>query len=111
MSNLIVEKFEESGMSVSEFARRADLKYSTAHDIATGKANPENIGAGAFIRIAQVFGTTSDALSSAMFDFVEEKEDKDTSADDEELLSIFHRMDDGQQTALLAVAYAIVEGR
>ena len=65
MSNPVVQLFNDSGMSIREFATKADLKYSTAHDIVTGKANIENIGAGAFVRIARVFNTTADALISA----------------------------------------------
>lgn len=36
---------------------------------------------------------------------------QDADDDDIELLNLFHKMTDSQQAALLAVAYAIVDGR
>ena len=97
MCNPIVGLFEESGMSVREFATRADLKYSTAHDIVTGKANPENIGAGAFVRIAKTLGTTADALYSGI---------EETPADEgeTELVDLYYSMDAHGREQLLVFA-------
>jgi transcriptional regulator with XRE-family HTH domain len=101
MRNAIVELFEESGMSVREFATAADLKYSTAHDIVTGKANWENIGAGAFIRIAHVFNTTADALFDGM-----ENDLASLTASERELVSLYRNMQPEQKTLLMDNARA-----
>ena len=66
MGTVISELFDESGMSVQAFADKAGLKYGTAYDIARGISKVENIGAGAFVRIAHVFGKTADELFSDM---------------------------------------------
>jgi len=99
MGNPIMRLFEESGMSVQEFASAADLKYSTAYDIVHGKANMENIGAGAFVRIARVFNTTADALLSSA--------DVDSDGlwpDERELLSLYRKMEQSEQSLLIEVA-------
>ena len=98
MKNVIVDLFDRSGMSIREFATAADLKYSTAHDIVTGKANIENIGAGAFVRIARVFGTTADALISGM-----ERRQMPTDAE-QHLLALFRSMDVNGRAALMEQA-------
>ena len=98
MENLITKLFDESGMSIREFATRADLKYSTAHDIVTGKANPENIGASAFIRIAKVFGTTADALISGVIETPYE------NPDERELLQIFQQLNPYGREQLMTFA-------
>ena len=98
MDNTIVKLFCDSGMSIREFATRADLKYSTAHDIVTGKANPENIGAGAFVRIAKVLGTTADALAFGVIG------DDEKSPEESELLDLFRSMNAHGREQLMVFA-------
>ena len=107
MSNIVVEMFDASGMTIAEFARRADLKYSTAHDIVTGKANIENVGIGAFVRIARVFNTTADAL---MDDICKEEVDEaETLTDDErELLHAMRSMSTEGQRQLMIYARGLL---
>ena len=93
MRNAIVKLFEESGMSIKEFASKADLKYSTAHDIVTGKANIENIGAGAFVRIARVFNTTADALLGSA--------ELSLTPDEEELINVYRQMEPWERELVL----------
>ena len=83
------------------------IKYNTARDIVNGTTNIENIGAGTFVRIAHAFNMTADEL----IDEVDAYGESIPNDEDHELLSLFHKMDDGQRAALLAVAYAIVDGR
>ena len=96
MENAIVRLFGDSGVSIREFADRAGLKYSTAHDIVTGKAKMENIGAGAFVRIAGVLNTTADALMSG----VDDSDDMEA-----ELLALFRSMDENGRERLIEQAY------
>ena len=81
MDNLIVAMFNDSGMSIQEFANRAELKYSTAHDIVKGKTNVDNIGAGAFVRIAHALGTTADALAGCSVTYSVVSFDSDEKAE------------------------------
>lgn len=87
MNNPVVELFNESGMTIREFSEKAGLKYGTARDIVKGVANIENVGAGAFVRIAKTLGTTADALMGATKDSV-----LPLSPAELELLSLFRRM-------------------
>lgn len=103
MENTIIKLFKESGMSVREFATKADLKYSTAHDIVTGKANIENVGAGAFVRIAHVLGTTADALLGAEVDR-KEKPSALLTASEKMLLSLYRSMDPVGRASLIEQA-------
>ena len=100
MENLIIKLFNESGMSIKEFATRADLKYSTAHDIVSGKANIENIGAGAFVRIAHVLNTTADALIGGQSPVDDDVELPDES----ELIALFRSMNARGREQLMVFA-------
>ena len=105
MDNLIVKMFDESGMSIQEFANRAGLKYTTAHDIVTGKANPENIGTRTFKKIANVFNTTMDALSANMVDESQPPAQPPALTPDEErLLELFRSMDKSDRAVLFQTA-------
>ena len=86
MGTVISELFEESGMSVQAFADKAGLKYGTAYDIAKGVSKVENIGAGAFVRIAHVFGKTADELLS---DIPQLEPSPDLSPDEQELVDCY----------------------
>ena len=101
MSNVIIDLFNASGMSVAEFARRADLKYSTAHDIVSGKSEIGNIGVGAFIRIARVFNTTADALAEDIETQPKQRETVD------ELVRIFESITPEGQLQLLIYARGV----
>ena len=97
MGTVISELFDESGMSVQAFADAAGLKYGTAYDIARGVSKVENIGAGAFIRIAHVFGKTADELLSDI-----PVDDADSySKDERELVDLFRKCDDYQRKSIL----------
>lgn len=96
MDNVIVKMFKESGMSIREFADAAGLKYSTAHDIVSGKSNIENIGVGAFIRIAHAFGTTADALANGVGD-------ASITPDEQRLLDAFRKMEPDRRQLVLAL--------
>lgn len=105
MGNVIVELFNKSDMSIREFADAAGLKYSTAHDIVCGKANIENIGAGAFVRIAHVFGTTADALLSGL-----ERQSAQLSPDEQKLVDAYRSCSAQGKTEMLDMA-AYIQSR
>ena len=98
MDNAITKLFKESGMSIRDFATKAELKYSTAHDIVTGKANIENIGAGAFVRIARTLGTTADALLDSC------SQSQNICDDEWELVSFYRRMMDEDKKSFMNMA-------
>lgn len=108
MGTVISELFEESGMTVQDFANRAGLKYGTAYDIAKGVSKVENIGAGAFVRIAHVFGLTADDLIGSSQDLVQDA-GSDSILDDEEreLINLFRSADEEGRHAITSVARAI----
>lgn len=106
MRNLIVELFNDSGMSIREFANRAELKYSTAHDIVTGKANIENIGAGAFVRIAKVLGTSADALITGCVNYAVVEL---STPQEQQLLDYWNSMDAQGRERLLEQAAFLAE--
>ena len=103
MNNAIVDRFLKSGLSVREFADKADLKYSTAHDIVKGKANIEKIGAGAFVRISHVLGTTADDLLNECMG-VSSLGKVQVSEDEHELLTLYRSMSEDEKSLILDTA-------
>ena len=106
MGTVISELFEESGMSVQAFADKTGLKYGTAYDIAKGVSKVENIGAGAFVRIAHAFGMTADELIG---DRLDDGVDSDLTEDETELVSMFRDMTGEKRDVLLKVARVFSE--
>ena len=53
---------EESGMSVSEFARRTGIQQSTLHRIVNGQVNAASVTVGNFMRIAHGLGLSAEEL-------------------------------------------------
>lgn len=104
MGTVISELFEESGMSVQAFADKAGLKYGTAYDIAKGVSKVENIGAGAFVRIAHVFGKTADELLS---DIPNRNEESTLSSDESLLVKYYREMDSFSKEFLLKKAESL----
>ena len=105
MATVISELFDESGMSVQAFADKAGLKYGTAYDIAKGVSKVENIGAGAFVRIAHVFGKTADELLS---DIPNDENSQTLSNEEWALISNYRRCSSGVQDAIrnLSISFA-----
>jgi len=106
MSTVISELFDESGMSVQAFADKAGLKYGTAYDIAKGVSKVENIGAGAFVRIARVFGKTADELLS---DIPPECLHENLSSDEQELLDAYRGTTDFGRHMIMKTAMMFLE--
>ena len=101
MGTVISELFDESGMSVQAFADKAGLKYGTAYDIAKGISKVENIGAGAFVRIAHVFGKTADELLS---DIPQPEPSLDISPEEQELVDLYRGTADFGRRAVMNLA-------
>ena len=101
--NAITILFRASGMSIADFAAKSGLKYATAHDIISGKTNMENIGAGAFVRIAHALGTTADELLGSDVD-----ETISAIKNDEAALLRYYRVSNSNgKAAILTTAEAI----
>lgn len=98
MENKITELFTSSGMSIREFSDKTNIKYNTARDIVNGTTRIENIGAGAFVRIAHVFSMTADELLG----LVDAKSGEAT--DEQEMIELYRSMSESQRSALLAIA-------
>lgn len=108
MSTVISELFEESGMTVQAFADKTGLKYGTAYDIAKGVSKVENIGAGAFVRIAHVFGMTADDLLGDTLEHAKDVDSELVLTDDErELIETMRSTDEQGKQAIMAVARAL----
>jgi len=102
MENKITELFTNSGMSIREFSDKTNIKYNTARDIVNGTTRIENIGAGAFVRIAHVFNMTADELLG----IVDVKGNEAT--DEQKIIDLYRSMTDSQRSALLAIAHEMV---
>ena len=101
--NAITALFKASGMSITDFAAKSGLKYATAHDIVSGKTKMENIGAGAFVRIAHALGTTADELLRGDVEAT-----KSALKDDEAALLRYYRVSSSKgKAAILTAAEAI----
>lgn len=103
MGTVISELFDESGMSVQAFADKAGLKYGTAYDIAKGVSKVENIGAGAFVRIAHVFGKTADELLSD----IPAEPFFDLSPDEKKLLDAYRKCSEGNRSTIRSLALSL----
>ena len=106
MGTVISELFDESGMSVQAFADKAGLKYGTAYDIAKGVSKVENIGAGAFVRIAHVFGKTADELLS---DMPNHDIQQNLSAGEQALLEMYRKCNDVGKMGIEDFARAVAK--
>ena len=104
MGTVISELFEESGMSVQAFADKAQLKYGTAYDIAKGISKVENIGAGAFVRIAHVFGMTADELIDGVPD-----PEQSLTDDEQELLEVYRQVEPWERELILSHAKMVYQ--
>ena len=104
MGTVISELFDESGMTVKEFSQKTGLKYGTAYDIARGVSKIENIGAGAFVRIAHVFGKTADELFD---DIPFEEPPLELSQEEHDLVMAYRAMNEKYKDLILAMTIAL----
>lgn len=101
-SDRIGSLLKSRGIKVSEFAREIGVNPSTLYNIASGKADLENISINVFIRIAHGLGMTPEELF-----YGDGGLDDDNSSGEDALICSYRSMNEEGKNALLMVAEAL----